>query len=167
MIDRRAVACALVLAVLSGASPAQEKAGRPDGHVMFAPSGVPWGEAPPSLPKGASFAVLDGDPGKPGPFTIRVKLPAGYKLMPHWHPTTEHQTVLEGTYAVGRGERFDMAALHALPAGSFSVMPAEMRHFGYTKDGAVLQVHGNGPFTVTYVDPADDPRQAAAPASRQ
>ena len=74
----------------------------------------------------------------------------------------EYQTVLEGTYSVGKGERFDNSALHAMPPGSFSIMPAGLPHFGFTKDGAVLQVHGNGPFTITYVDAADDPRQPAA-----
>jgi hypothetical protein len=164
MLSRR-IACAAVLG-LAAAAAAQEGLREKDlPHVIFTPADVKWVAAPPSFRPGVQFAVLHGDPSKPGPFTIRAKLPAGYKLMPHWHPTTEHQTVLEGTYSVGRGDRFDMAALHALPAGSFSVMPAEMRHFGYTKDGVVLQVHGIGPFTVNYVDPADDPRNAVPPAN--
>ena len=129
------------------------------GHVMVTAAEMPWGEGPPSLPKGIRMALLAGDPAKAGPFTFRAKLPAGYRIAPHWHPVPEHVTVLEGTYAMGRGTAFDASALHELGAGSFSVMPAEERHFAYTKDGATIQVHGTGPFTVTYVDPADDPRR--------
>ena len=160
----RGVVCAALLG-LAGAVAAGQVTSPPAEHRTLRPAEVVWGEAPASLPKGASFAVLSGDPTKPGPFTFRAKLPPGFRLMPHWHPTTEYQTVLEGTYSVAMGERFDLAALQALPAGSFSVMPPEMRHFGYTKDGATLQVHGTGPFTVTYVNAADDPRIAAPTAN--
>jgi hypothetical protein len=160
----RGVVCAALLG-LAGAVAAGQGMNAPAEHRTLTPAEVVWGAAPASLPKGASFAVLAGDPTRPGPFTFRAKLPPGFRLMPHWHPTTEYQTVLEGTYSVGMGERFDMAALKALPPGSFSVMPPEMRHFGYTKDGVTLQVHGMGPFTVTYVNAADDPRIAAPAAN--
>ena len=160
------VVWAALLGAAAAVSAAQDATNAPAAsHPMFTPADVRWGQAPPSLPKGASFAVLVGDPSKPGPFTFRAKLPPGYRIAPHWHPTTEYQTILEGTYSVGMGERFDMGALRALPAGSFSVMPPEMRHFGYTKDGATLQVHGTGPFTVTYVNAADDPRIAVPAAN--
>jgi len=158
----------VVWAVLSAAAVAvSAQDGRPAGpaHTTLTSGEMAWGAAPPALPPGASAVVLAGNPAEPGPFTMRVKIPAGYRIPPHRHPVAEYQTVLEGTYSVGKGERFDAAALHAMPPGSFSVMPAGMPHFGFTKDGAVLQVHGNGPFTLTYVNAVDDPRKAAASAN--
>jgi quercetin dioxygenase-like cupin family protein len=145
----------VVLALCVGTAWSQQA---PKAHVMMAPADVQWGEGPPALPKGAEAFVLSGDPGKPGPFAIRLRFPAGYKIAPHWHPTDEHVTVLSGTFSMGMGEKFDAAATKDLPVGGYAVMPAEMRHFAWTKSGAVVQVHGIGPFALTYVDPADDPR---------
>lgn len=107
------------------------------------------------------FVVVSGDPGKVGPFAVRLKMPAGYKIAPHWHPTDEHVTVLSGTLALGMGERFDKAAMKDLPAGAYGLLPAEMRHFAMAKTAAIVQVHGTGPFVLTYVNPADDPSKAA------
>jgi quercetin dioxygenase-like cupin family protein len=161
-LSSRGFVCAVLFAITASAGPAQETQTPAAAHTMVPGDRIAWGPAPPALPKGAQAVVLSGNPAEPGPFTMRLKLPAGYRIPPHRHPVAEYQTVLEGTYSVGKGERFDAAALHAMPAGSFSIMPAGMPHFGFTKEGAVLQVHGNGPFTVTYVDPADDPRKPAA-----
>ena len=131
-------------------------------HVALTPADVKWGPPPPSLSKGARLAVVSGDPTKTGPFVIRLKLPAGYKIAPHWHPTDEHVTVLAGTMALGMGEKFDRAAMKALPAGSYGLLPAEMRHFAMAKTAATIQVHGMGPFVVNYVNAADDPSKSAA-----
>jgi hypothetical protein len=129
-------------------------------HVMVAPSDVKWGPGPPSLPPGAQMAVLDGDPGKAGlPFVIRAKLPDGYKVAPHWHPTDENVVVLSGTFVVGTGDKFDEKAMTSLPTGSFVRMPKLMHHSAMAKGETVIQVHGVGPFAVTYVDPKDDPRK--------
>jgi quercetin dioxygenase-like cupin family protein len=149
---------AVGLAALAGAGVAQEA--KP-GHVVVTPADVKWGEPPPALPRGAQFVVIAGDPGQAGPFAIRLKMPAGYKIAPHFHPTAENVTVLSGTFALGMGEKFDGAALKSLPAGSYSQLPAEMRHFAQAKTAAVVQVHGIGPFALTYVNPADDPRTSA------
>ena len=129
-------------------------------HVTVAPAELQWDAGPPSLPKGVEAVVLSGDPAKPGPFALRLRMPAGYKIAPHWHPTDEHVTVISGTFSMGMGEKFDAAATKALPPGGYAVMPAEMRHFAWTKQGATVQVHGIGPFALTYVNPADDPRPA-------
>jgi len=129
-------------------------------HITSAPSELQWGPAPPSLPKGAEAVILSGDPGKPGPFALRLRMPAGYKIPAHWHPTDEHATVIAGTFSMGMGEKFDAASTKALPTGGYALMPAEMRHFAWTKQGATVQVHGIGPFALTYVNPADDPRPA-------
>jgi quercetin dioxygenase-like cupin family protein len=131
-------------------------------HVALTPADVKWGAPPPSLRKGAQFAVVSGDPTKTGPFVIRLKFPAGYRISPHWHPTDEHVTVLAGTMALGMGEKFDQAAMKVLPAGSYGMLPAEMRHFAMAKTAATIQVHGMGPFVVNYVNPADDPSKATA-----
>src|SRR5205823_6500368 len=120
-------------------------------HVMVAPDEVKWGPSPPALPPGSQMAVLEGDPTKAGtPFTIRAKMPDGYKVPPHWHPTAENVTVLSGTLGMGLGEKFDPAKGHEMTAGAYSRMPKGVRHFAWAKGETVIQVHGVGPFEVTY-----------------
>lgn len=130
-------------------------------HVAMAPADVKWGDPPPVFEKGMSFAVVSGDPGKPGPFVVRAKFPAGYKVAPHWHPTDENVTVLSGTMALGMGEKFDEASMKTVPTGGYAFMPAEMRHFAMAKTDAMIQIHGQGPFALNYVNPADDPSKRA------
>ena len=140
--------------------PAAKPAAAAAKHVMVAPSDVKWGPGPASLPPGAQMAVLDGDPAKAGmPFVIRAKLPDGYKVAPHWHPTDENVVVLSGTFVVGTGDKFDEKAVTSLPTGSFVRMPKLMHHSAMAKGETVIQVHGVGPFAVTYVNPKDDPRK--------
>ncbi|HEY0514744.1 MAG TPA: cupin domain-containing protein [Thermoanaerobaculia bacterium] len=138
--------------------------GKPAGspsHVLLDAGQVKWGPAPPVFNKGAQFAVLSGDPGKDGPYVVRLKMPAGYKVAPHWHPTDEQITVISGTFSLGMGDTFDPKATKALTPGGYGLMPAEMHHFAWTKNGATVQVHGMGPFAIHYVNPADDPSKAA------
>ncbi len=125
---------------------------------IFGPADLTWGDAPPGLPAGAKMAVLAGDPGKKGPFTIRLQAPDGYKVAPHMHPTAENITVISGTFHLGTGDKFDESAGHEMTAGSFAVMPAGMKHFAWTTGETVLQIHGAGPFQIVYVNPVDDPR---------
>jgi quercetin dioxygenase-like cupin family protein len=129
-------------------------------HKMFTPSDIKWMDGPPFLPPGVKLAVLQGDPGKAGPFTIRLQFPAGYKIPAHTHPTAEHVTVISGTVNLGMGDKLDESAGHEMVAGSFAVMPASMKHFAWATAEAVVQVHGTGPFAIKYVNPADDPRNA-------
>ena len=129
------------------------------GHVMVRPDDVKWGPAPPVLPAGAQAALISGDPSKAVPYVIRVKLPDGYKIPPHWHPTDENVTVIQGTFMAAKGDKFSADASEALPAGSFVIMPREMRHFAWAKGETIVQVHGIGPFEFIYVNPADDPRK--------
>jgi hypothetical protein len=133
-------------------------------HVLVVPMDLKWGDPPPALPKGAKFVVMSGDPGAAGPYSIRLKLPAGYKVAPHWHPTDENIVVLSGIFALGMGDTFDQKTMKALPAGGYALLPAEMHHYAYTKTGATVQVYGTGPFVLTYVNPADDPSKAGAAA---
>lgn len=129
-------------------------------HVLINPARITWGDPPPALKKGAKFAVMSGDPGAAGPFTIRLKLPAGYRIAPHWHPTDENVTVISGTFSLGMGEKFERASMKTLFAGGYAFLPAEMRHFAWTKGGATVQVHGTGPLVLNYVNPSDDPSQS-------
>ena len=132
-------------------------------HVMVVPKDLKWADAPPSLPKGAKVAVLEGDPTKEGPFTMRAEVPAKYKIMPHWHPAIEHVTVISGELYMGAGETLDEKAAMKLVAGGFAVMPVKHVHYAFTKGKkATIQIHGIGPWGITYVNPADDPRNAAA-----
>ena len=118
------------------------------------PDAVEWKPRSPGL----EIAVLSGDPAKEGvPFVIRLKLRDGLRVPPHWHPVDEHLTVMTGTLHVGMGEKFDRAAATALPAGSYSLMPKEMRHFVWAEGETVIQLHGVGPFKTIWVNPADDP----------
>lgn len=130
-------------------------------HMIVTPDDLKWGPAPPGFPAGAQLAVLSGDPSKTGQFTVRLKAPDGYKIMPHWHPTDELVTVIEGTLMIGVGEKFDQAAAHEMTVGSFARMPKEMRHYAWTKGETVVQINGLGPFEIIYVNPSDDPRKQA------
>jgi quercetin dioxygenase-like cupin family protein len=148
---------------LWSAAQADDEKGKGHGdneHVAVRPDEVKWGPGPPGLPPGVKAAVLVGNPTKAGPYVIRAKMPAGYKVPPHWHSSDENVTVIQGALWVGKGERFDADASKELPAGSFMRMPKTMRHFAWTKGETVIQVHGIGPFDINYINPADDPRKA-------
>jgi hypothetical protein len=144
----------LSLAFVSAAPPHAEK-----DHDVFIPDDIKWTDAPLSLPPGAKIAVLEGDPTKDAPFVMRAKMPDGYKIMPHTHPKDERVTVISGTLYVGVGEKFDEKMAKGMPAGSYGRMGAGVKHFGYTKGETVIQLHGTGPWTVDYVNLADDPRK--------
>lgn len=131
----------------------------PATHSLLTDAELVWKDSA-GLNPGAKLAVVSGNPAGTGPFTIRLQLPAGYKVAPHWHPTEEHVTVLSGTFALGMGEVYDESKMKDLPAGGYAAMPAEMRHFGLVKTATVVQIHGMGPFASTYVNPADDPRNS-------
>ncbi len=127
------------------------------GHITLNETDLKWGDAPPSLPKGAKMTVLEGDPSKTGEFTIRAIFPAKYKIAPHWHPTTENVTVLKGTFYLGTGEKFDESTATMLKTGGFASIPATHHHYAFSKDECIIQVHGMGPFVINYLNPADDP----------
>ena len=132
-------------------------------HTMLKEGDLTWGKGPASLPPGAMAAVLEGDPTKEGPFTMRLRLPANYRIAPHWHPADEHVTVLSGSFSMGTGDKFDPAKATQLSPGGFAVMPAEFRHFAFTGDKeTVIQLHGMGPWAINYINPKDDPRKQKA-----
>lgn len=127
-------------------------------HEIFTPENISWKDGPDSLPKGAKISVLEGDPYQAGPFTFRIKLPANYVIPPHWHPIIEHVTVISGDIYLGMGETLKKEAADNIPVGGFAYMQPEMRHFVFTHNEAVIQLHGIGPWGITYVNQKDDPR---------
>lgn len=118
---------------------------------------VKWGPAPAVFPAGGQMAVLSGDPTKPGVFVIRLKMPAGYKIPAHQHPSDEYVTVVSGDLSLGMGDKLDPAKSAKLAAGGFALAGAKMNHFAFSNGGAVVQISADGPFSMTYVNPADDP----------
>jgi hypothetical protein len=156
------VASAIVGLAVLGVAVADDKhaAGEP-GMTAVSPKDVKWVDAPPSLPKGAKVAVIYGDPAKPALFVMRAKMPANYKIPPHWHPADENVTVLSGTLFMGHGDKMDTSAGTALTAGAFMSMPAKAHHYAYTKKEAILQISSMGPWAINYLNPTDDPRTTA------
>jgi len=130
-----------------------------DAHKIVSAQEIKWGPAPPSIPPGAQAAVLYGDPGKEGLFSLRLKLPKGYALAPHTHPKPEIVTVISGKFRLGMGEKADKSKAQALPAGSFFALPPGMAHFAFADGDTVIQLNSTGPWGLTYVNPADDPRK--------
>jgi quercetin dioxygenase-like cupin family protein len=155
-----------------------------------------WGPAPMVFPAGAKMAVLQGDPGKAAIYTVRLDMPDGYRIPPHWHPTDEHITVISGNFVVGMGDKMDakmmmsmadkaggmsqmsgkgdmkqssmagkgdMSKMMMLHAGDFVTAPATAHHYAMAKGHTIVQVHGMGPFQLTYVNPMDDPMKMKKP----
>jgi len=138
------------------------KKGAAGGHVMVAPADLKWSDGPEGLPAGAKVALLEGDPAKKGLFTVRIQMPANYRIPAHWHPADEHVTVISGDLRMGLGEKLDTAQSTALPPGGFALMPTGVRHFAWTAKETLIQLHGMGPWGITYVNPADDPRKKSS-----
>ena len=144
----------LLLLTIGVAAAAQAKSPM----ALFPGTELAWKDGPPSLPKGAKMAILEGDPTQPGMFTMRLRFPDGFQVFPHWHTQTEHATVIKGTLHFGMGERFDRSSTQALVTGSFGYWPAGTKHFAWAEGETILQLNGQGPWTITYVNAADDPR---------
>jgi hypothetical protein len=155
-MHRTIVLAASILTVLAVSNARAEAPAK--GWILYEPANIQW-RAADSLPAGAQIAVLDGDPSTEGVFTMRIKMPDGYRVPPHWHAQQERVTVLSGTLHLGHGDAFDERAAKALPVGTYSSMPAEMTHFAWMSGETVLQLSSMGPWTITYVNPADDPRK--------
>jgi quercetin dioxygenase-like cupin family protein len=128
-------------------------------HKLLTAQDIKWAPAPPSIPAGAQVAVLYGNPGKDGMFAMRLKMPKGYRIAPHTHPKPEIVTVISGTARLGMGKTADRAKAKVLPAGSFFAMSPGMPHYFLADDETVIQLNSTGPWSLTYVDPKDDPRQ--------
>ena len=113
------------------------------------------------LPKGSQIEVVKGDPSKAGDFTVRLKFPADFMVPPHSHPGDEVVRVITGgPLHYGMGDKVDMASAGTLEKGYHVTMAAGMNHWAHAPAATVVQVDGKGPFGITYVNPADDPRTA-------
>jgi quercetin dioxygenase-like cupin family protein len=148
---------AMVVAVLIATSGVWPLSAADAPHGMYTPDAIKWGDAPPTVPKGAKLAVLYGDPNKEGLFVVRIKLPANYKIPAHSHPTDEIVTVLSGNFMVGMGDKLAPKAVKGFPAGSTVVAPANVNHFAMTKQPTTIEISAMGPLAINYVNPADDP----------
>jgi len=148
--------CALAAAPQESAAPAAASS-----HVMLMASDTQWGDAPPALERGAQAAVIAGNPATPGAlFVLRLKMPPGYRVARHWHPSDEHVTVIEGDLTLDMGDGDQMHSATFGP-GDYVLLPTKMQHAASSKNGNVVQIHGTGPFELNYVDPKDDPRKRA------
>ena len=120
-----------------------------------------WMAAPPAFPAGARMAVVSGDPGKEGPFTIRLKMPSGYRIAPHYHPTDEHLVVKKGTFLVGMGDSVVRKSMTRMTVGKEGDVKANMHHYGMAKGRTTVEINSTGPFAMTYVNASDDPQSNA------
>jgi len=129
-------------------------------HVIVTPDQMKWSPAPAGLPAGAMVCVLDGDLGKSGLYVLRIKVPAGYTVPPHWHTYDENITVLSGEMSIGEGDKLDKSAAATIGPGGYAKMPAKMHHFASSGRETIFQLHGTGPFDFNYINPSDDPRSS-------
>jgi len=149
-----------VIGALSLAGQFFSVAAHPGAHDKnaFTPETIPWGPAPPFVPAGAQLAVIEGNPAvSTGDYTVRLKMPDGYRLAPHWHPQRENVTVLAGNFKVGMGDVFDKDKMATFPAGSFAFLDPDMHHYAMASGEVIVQVHGQAPLQFNYVNPEDDP----------
>jgi quercetin dioxygenase-like cupin family protein len=160
------IAILAVALVSSAAGQEKHQVTGKQSEAIHRPNEIKWQKGPASIPSGAEFAILEGDPTKEGFFTMRIRVPDGYKIPPHIHPATEHVTVISGTFNFGMGEKFDQNATQEMPAGTFGFWPAGMKHFVWVKGETVVQLHGMGPWRIEYLNPADDPRKAKETGSK-
>ncbi|MGA8341975.1 MAG: cupin domain-containing protein [Candidatus Sulfotelmatobacter sp.] len=124
----------------------------------FTPDTIPWGPPPPFVAPGAQLAVIEGNPAaSTGDYTVRLKMPDGYRIAPHWHPQRENVTVISGTFKVGMGDIFDKDKMGSFPAGSFAYLDPDMHHYAMASGEVIVQIHGSAPLQLNYVNPADDP----------
>jgi quercetin dioxygenase-like cupin family protein len=149
-------------AVLLSGSPATAQT-----HVMQNLAAAAWGPAPPMLPSGAQIMVLAGNPMQATPYTIRLKFPANYVIPAHSHPSDENVTVVSGQLFMGMGAKVDKTTAQGLTVGGYALMPANANHFAYTTGETTIVLHGLGPVEFKYVNPSDDPRNAADKVTRK
>ena len=151
------LAMGVSLIAISGSFASAQPAGRT--HTLLTPPQIKWSAAPPSLPLGARAAVLYGDPAKEGMFVLRLRLPKGYKIPPHTHPKPEIVTVVSGAFHVGMGTKATTSQAKRLPPGSFFAFDPGMAHYAHVQEETVVQLSSTGPWTIAYVNEADDPRK--------
>ena len=134
-----------------------------DGFKSILPDDIDWKPFA-AFPPSVRLAVIVGQPSQNAPYTIRVKVPHGVKLMPHRPPEDRIYTVLSGVFYIGLGKVFDETKLMAYAPGSLVVLPGGQPHFHWAKSGEyITQVTAIGPLGLGYIDPANDPRNRGQP----
>src|SRR6516162_10966411 len=128
-------------------------------HKLVTPAEIQWEPGPAVLPTGAQAAALYGDPTKDGLFSMRFKLPKGYRVPPHTLSKAGLFTVISGTFRIGMGEKADPSKAKAMPAGSFIALAPGTPHFVVVDEETVVQLNNIGPWVITYIDPKEDPRR--------
>lgn len=111
-----------------------------------------WVTCPPSLPAGCEMSVLEGDLRKEMLFTVRVRIPNGFEMNPHWHPGNERATILEGRIGVGFGDEVDREKAIWFGPGDYYVNAKGAHHFVLADGPVLLQLTGLGPWKVNYLD---------------
>jgi len=130
--------------------------------VVQSPNEIMWAPAPPSLPSGAQLAVISGDASKRGgTYALRLKVPDGYVFKPHWHPQNVNVTILSGGLGIGMGDKFDESNGQIVKTGGYILEPKEMHHYAWAQGPTIIEVYGEGPFGMNYVNSSDDPRNRA------
>ena len=157
MVLRKLILLALtpLLAAQSSVSRAGRQATSPDVKILQ-PAAMQW-KSVPGYPPGYQRAMLEGEADQPVEITYRVRLPDGFRFAPHVHPWNEHVTVLQGKWRLGIGNRFDVAKMTTLEAGSFVIIPAGVPHFILAEGQTIVHVHGVGPLGMTLVR-GDEPQ---------
>ena len=156
MLHRVCLATVAVMALSLGSSSgalAQAQAKQVKKSVDMAATtnaDVKWSELKvPGFDPGAQMAVMDGNPGAAGGvYTLRLKFPAGYRFPSHWHPKTEHLTVLSGSFQLGMGATEDRSIEKTYGPGDFLMIPGRHPHHGGATEESVVQLHGVGPFQI-------------------
>jgi hypothetical protein len=145
------------LAMLLLAAPVAAQQAQPH-HSIQTPEDLAWQPGPGSLQPGAEFVIIEGDPSAEGLFTMRIRMPDGFIIAPHWHPNQERVTVLSGVFHLGSGRTLDRAATQRLPAGSHFSLPPRMEHFAIMEGETIIQLTSEGPWVINYIRAEDDPR---------
>jgi hypothetical protein len=161
-MKRKLFIALVIVATLHVAGHLVTIAAHPGAHDKnaFTSETIPWGPPPPFVAPGAQLAVIEGNPAaSTGDYTVRLKMPDGYRIAPHWHPQRENVTVISGTLKVGMGDTFDKDKMGSFPAGSFTYLDPDMHHYAMASGEVIVQVHGSAPLQFNYVNPADDPSE--------
>ena len=150
------VSCVMLLGSCKKASRNDEQE-KPE-HVVLTSADFKWGEGPASLPPGAKAVLLEGNPKEEGFFALRLKVPANYKIPPHFHPVKERVAVISGKVLLGFGDTFNKSGMREMDAGSYVSLTPNSSHYVLAVEESVLQLASIGPWQLTYVNPKDDPR---------
>jgi quercetin dioxygenase-like cupin family protein len=131
------------------------------GGAIHTPEQLEWQDGPPSLPKGAQYVLIEGNPAQKGEyFALRLRMPDGYRIPPHWHPVSERVTVISGAFHLGHGDQFDEEDTRALKSGSYFTLPPGSRHYAHMEGETIIQLNSVGPWEINYVNDSDDPRKS-------